>query len=214
MWLTFRNYGFSDAADLFVFISGYSVAFVYAKVMREHGFIAGTTRLLQRAWQIYVAYVFLFVIYVAAIGYLAQRYNLPQLLDEYNVRGFTDHPFDMLSQGLLLKFKPVNLDVLPLYIALMVSFPPILWLMTRKPNLTMAGSVLVYFAARQFGWNLPAYPSGSWYFNPFTWQLLFISGAWFALGRPLKLAFLKSRTLLVIGSTCLLLSLEIGRAHV
>ena len=38
-WLTTRNYGFSDAADLFVFISGYTAAFVYARVMLERGFV-------------------------------------------------------------------------------------------------------------------------------------------------------------------------------
>ena len=36
--------------------------------------------------------------------------------------------------------------------------------------------------ALQLGWNLPAYPEGTWYFNPFAWQLLFVFGAWCALG--------------------------------
>jgi hypothetical protein len=34
-WLTQRNYGFSDAADLFVFISGYTASFVYARIILE-----------------------------------------------------------------------------------------------------------------------------------------------------------------------------------
>src|SRR5947208_2721702 len=60
-WITTRNYGFSDAADLFIFISGYTVAFVFAKTMIERGFVVGATRLVRRVWQIYVAHVFLFV---------------------------------------------------------------------------------------------------------------------------------------------------------
>src|SRR5882762_4977726 len=40
-WVTTRNYGFSDAADLFIFISGYTVAFVFARMMLERGFIVG-----------------------------------------------------------------------------------------------------------------------------------------------------------------------------
>src|ERR1700730_6703945 len=36
-WITTRNYGFSDAADLFVFISGYTASFVYARIMLERG---------------------------------------------------------------------------------------------------------------------------------------------------------------------------------
>jgi hypothetical protein len=38
-WITNRNYGFSDAADLFVFISGYTASLVYARMMLDHGFI-------------------------------------------------------------------------------------------------------------------------------------------------------------------------------
>src|SRR6202451_3761251 len=51
-WVTQRNYGFSDAADLFVFISGYAASFVYARMMLERGFLVGATRLIKRAWQI------------------------------------------------------------------------------------------------------------------------------------------------------------------
>src|SRR2546423_6891517 len=74
-WITTRNYGFSDAADLFVFISGYTAAFVYARIMLERGPLIATTRIVKRAWQIYVAHVFLFVVYVTQIGYLAQKYH-------------------------------------------------------------------------------------------------------------------------------------------
>jgi len=44
-WITVKNYGFSDAADLFVFISGYTAAFVFGRVMIERGGVeAGKTR--------------------------------------------------------------------------------------------------------------------------------------------------------------------------
>lgn len=207
-WVTTRNYGFSDAADLFVFISGYTASFVYAKMMLERGFIVGATRLLKRVWQLYVAHVILFVIYIAAIGYVAQRYNDPDIINEFNVAGLVDNPIQTLSQGLLLKFKPLNLDVLPLYIVLMGFFPPVLWLMLRKPDLTMLGSLVLYFAARQFGWNLAAFPSGTWYFNPYTWQLLFVFGAWFALGGAVESrSVIKSRVLLYFGLAYLVFAL-------
>jgi len=54
--------------------------------------------------------------------------------------------------------------------------------MLRRPNVTIAGSVGLYLAARQFDWNLSAFPDGRWYLNPFCWQLLFVLGAWLALG--------------------------------
>ena len=126
--------------------------------MLERGFVIGGTRLIKRAWQIYVAHVILFVMYIAEIGYLAQRYNDPNLENEFNVAGFMANPAETLYQGLILAFKPVNMDVLPLYILLMVVFPPVLWAMLRRPNLTLAASFLLYLAARHFGWNLAAYP--------------------------------------------------------
>lgn len=199
-WVTPRNYGFSDAADLFVFISGYTASFVYAQMMIDKGFIVGSTRLWKRVWQLYVAHVMLFVIYIAAIGWVALRYNDVDIINEFNVAGLVDNPIQTLTQGLLLKFKPLNLDVLPLYIVLMGLFPPVLWLMLRRPDLTMLASLVLYFAARQFGWNLTAYPAGTWYFNPYTWQLLFIFGAWFALGGALESrSVIKSKWLLYLG---------------
>src|SRR4029450_2018383 len=71
-WVTTRNYGFSDAADLFVFISGDTAAFVYARVMLERGFVVGATKLLKRVWQLYVAHVLLFVVYIVGVGFAAQ----------------------------------------------------------------------------------------------------------------------------------------------
>ena len=185
-WITTRNYGFSDAADLFVFISGYTASFVYARMMIERGFIVGATRLTKRVWQLYVAHIILFVIYIVAIGYVAQRYSDPEIINEFNVAGLVDSAVETLRQGLLLKFKPVNLDVLPLYIVLMGLFPPVLWMMLRRPGLTMLASIALWLAARQFGWNFQAYPAGTWYFNPYCWQVLFVFGSWCALGGAAK----------------------------
>src|SRR6266581_9191273 len=74
-WLTFRNYGFSDGADLFVFISGYTSASVYTRRMLERGFVFGATRLLKRVWQIYVAHILLFMFYLATIHFLSHKFN-------------------------------------------------------------------------------------------------------------------------------------------
>jgi hypothetical protein len=212
-WLTTRNYGFSDAADLFIFISGYTASFVYAKMMMERGFVVGATRLIKRAWQLYVAHVFLFVIYLAEIGYFAQKYGNSSFADEFNIHGFLSNPAETLFEGLILKFKPVNMDVLPLYVVLIGAFPPVLWAMLRKPNLTLLCSALLYSAARHFGWNLPAYPTGVWYFNPFAWQFLFVFGAWFALGgSTTSMSIIRSRTLLVFGTAYLTFALLITMA--
>jgi hypothetical protein len=43
-----------------VFVSGYAVAFVFARIMIEKGTTIASTCILKRAWQIYVAHLLLF----------------------------------------------------------------------------------------------------------------------------------------------------------
>jgi hypothetical protein len=198
-WITIRNYGFSDATEIFIFISGYTAAFVYGKAMRERGFLVSGARILRRAWQIYVAHIFLFAIYMAEISYVATSFENPLYAEEMNILDFLKQPDMTIVQALLLKFKPVNMDILPLYIILLLLFPPVLWLLLRWPTLALAGSLVLYVLTWQFDWNLPAYPEGSWYFNPFAWQLLFVFGAWCALGGAKRLApILRSPSTMVV----------------
>jgi hypothetical protein len=180
--LTTRNYGFSDAADLFVFISGYTAALVFGRVMIERGYAAAASRLVKRALKLYAAHIAVVVIYIAVIACVSREFHDPDDLNQFNIAVFISKPLWQFSQTLALRYTPVNLDVLPLYILLLGAFAPALWLMARKPTLTLAGSLVLYFAAKHFSWNLPASPSGLWYFNPFAWQLLFFLGAWIALG--------------------------------
>jgi hypothetical protein len=179
--ITMRNFGFSGTADLFVFILGYTAAMVYARMVLERGFLVGATRLFKRVWQLYAAYIVLFIIYIVAIGDVATQYAAPDIIYEFNITGLIDHPIRTVAHGLMLQSKALNLDMLQLYIALMAFFVPVLWIMLRKPGLTLIGSVALYLAARQFEWNLPSFPDGNWHFNPFCWQLIFVLGAWVAL---------------------------------
>jgi hypothetical protein len=64
--------------------------------------------------------------------------------------------------------------------------------MVRRPNVTAAASVGLYLAARQFDWNLSAFPDGHWYLNPFCWQLLFVLGAWLALSGAKQMRALRT----------------------
>ena len=40
-------------------------------MMLERGFIVGATRIFKRVWQLYAAYIVLFMIYIVTIGYVA-----------------------------------------------------------------------------------------------------------------------------------------------
>jgi hypothetical protein len=187
-WFTLRNYGFSDATEIFIFISGYTAAFVYGRAMEERGFIVASARVVKRAWQIYVAHIFLFTIYLAEISWIATRFQNPLYAEEMNILDFLKSPDVTIVQALLLRFRPTNMDVLPLYIVLMVFFPPVLWLLRKKADLALALSVALYAVTWEFELALPSYPSGSWFFNPYAWQLLFVFGAWCALGGAARMS--------------------------
>jgi hypothetical protein len=77
---------------------------------------------------------------------------------------------------LLLRFKPNLMDPLPLYIVLLGCLPLVLPLLLRKTWAVVAVSLAVYLLAPHLGWNLAAIADGVWYFNPVTWQLLFVLG--------------------------------------
>ena len=181
-WFTIRNYGFSDATEIFIYISGYTAAFVYGRAMLEGGVVIATARILRRVWQIYVAHVFLFTIFLAEISYVATSFENPLYTEEMGIMDFLKQPDVTIVQALLLRFRPVNMDVLPLYIVLMLALPLILWSMKWKPDLTLALSAVLYAVTWEYDLYLSAYPNGFWAFNPFAWQLLFVFGAWCALG--------------------------------
>jgi hypothetical protein len=187
-WVTIRNYGFSDATEIFVFISGYTAAFVYGREMDNRGFVVASARILKRVWQIYVAHIFLFVVYMAEIAYVASSFDNPLYSEEMGILNFLKQPDVTMIQAMLLKFKPANMDVLPLYIVLLGGFPPILWLLKRSLTLGLAASAALYAATLRFDWALAAYPNGTWFFNPLAWQLLFVFGAWCALGGAERIA--------------------------
>ena len=112
--------------------------------MRERGFVLASARILRRAWQIYVAHIFLFTIFMAEIAYVAATFENPLYAEEMKILDFLKQPDVTIFQALLLKFKPVNMDVLPLYIVLLLLFPPMLLMLLRHPNVALGGSALVY----------------------------------------------------------------------
>jgi hypothetical protein len=187
-WLTLRNYGFSDAAEFFVFISGYLAGFIYGPIIKAGYFLSALKRLWKRAMEMYVAHIMLFLVFTAQIARTVRRFDNPLYEDEFNVHNFLEHPDILIGQALTLRYKPVNLDVLPLYITLIATAPFVLWAMVRRPNLTLLGSVVLYIFARIFDWNFASYPPGTtWYFNPFAWQLMFIFAAWCGTGGASKI---------------------------
>src|SRR2546430_17095584 len=200
-WITIRNYGFSDAAEIFVFIYGYAAAFVYGRTMQQGGVVVASARILKRAWTVYIAHIFIFVIFMAEIAYLTRSIDNPLYNEEIGAPDFMKEPGGTLIQALRFKFKPTFMDVLPPYIRLLIGFPPVLWLLLRAPTVALALSVALYTLSWNLSWNLPSYPSGTWYFNPLTWQLIFVFGAWCGLGGVKRLGSCLEAGL-VVGHAC------------
>ncbi len=209
-WITIRNYGFSDATEIFVFISGYTAAFVYGRAMTERGPVVASARILRRAWQVYIAHMFLFVIFMAEIAYVGASFKNPLYAEEMNILEFLQQPDVTLLQALLLKFKPANMDVLPLYVILLIALPLVLWVLQRAPYAALIASVALWAIVQRLDINFPAYPSGGWYFNPFAWQVLFVIGAWCAIAGGGALAWvLRSRMVLALAIAYVLFAFAI-----
>lgn len=176
-WFTVRNYGFSDATEIFVFISGYTAVIAYARMMEREGWVRAAARVYRRVWQLYVAHILLFMAFTAQIVWVSIAHDMPSLIDEMELMGLGENPYRAILAAALLQFRPVNLDVLPLYIVLLAAFPFVLPAVLRWPFAVIAVSVALYAATCHFDWNLPAYPAGKvWYFNPLAWQVVFYVG--------------------------------------
>jgi len=109
------------------FISGYLAAYIYGPIVAGGNFLAATKRLVMRAWHMYVAHILLFLVFTAQIARTARRFDNPLYKDELNVANFLQHPDVLIRAGADVRYKPVNLDVLPLYITLVLAAPLILW---------------------------------------------------------------------------------------
>lgn len=203
-WISLGKFGFSDATEIFIFISGYTMASAYYPVIRDHGLRAALQLILAVAGRAYLTYVFMFALYLTAISYLALRFGDTALINETRTEVFMNNPLEALRQALFLKSQPANMEVLPLYISLLPLFPLFLWLLYRRPMLALAASVCVYILDRYYNWNFAAYPGGQWSLNPFAWQLLFGFGAWCGFGGAGRIGgFLRSRTTPVLAVACL-----------
>jgi hypothetical protein len=176
-WFTLRSIAFSDAAEVFIFISGYTATLVYGRSLRQHGLLFAGAQIYRRVWQLYVAHIFLFVIFTAEVSYAMLAVNNPMYSEELRVGDFLEEPHVAIIKALLLQFQPAFLDILPLYIVLLAVFPLVLLALERGPLWALLPSAALYALTLRRGWAIAAYPADVWFFNPFAWQFLFVIGA-------------------------------------
>lgn len=171
--LTPRNFGLSDAAEAFIFISGLSVAMVYGSRVAA-GLVS---RCLARSLSLYRTHLAMSFAAIALFALAAVLGDVPDLLvPDGRDTVFGDTPRAVV--GIVAMSHQLGyFNILPLYVALMLWAPVPILLARRHVGLALAVSVLIYAAARVFELNLPSWPvPGTWFFNPFAWQLTFTLG--------------------------------------
>jgi len=174
--ITLRNFGFSDAAEVFVFLAGYAAVLAYGKILARDGYFFTCVKILRRAWVLYVVHIFLLAMLMGIVFFANSHVETRDLVEEMGMHHFITNPQQALTDELLLRFKPNLMDPLPLYIVLLAGLPLVLPLLVSKAWAVVAVSLTVYLLAPALGWNLAAIKDGVWYFNPVTWQLLFVLG--------------------------------------
>lgn len=175
--LTPRNFGFSDAAEIFVFLSGVSVFLAYGdRFLRSPG-VAAASMLIRRAGRIYGAHLAL-TASALALFWLAQDFTPYDILlaERGRAAPFLD-PVKGVAGIVVLSHQVAYFNILPLYVVLLAAAPLMFAAALRGRLAMLAGSAALYVGARATGLNLPSWPEpGGWYFNPFAWQLMFALG--------------------------------------
>jgi len=194
---TLRNFGFADAAEVFVLLAGFSAVLAYERTFQSQGFRAGAARVLDRVRDIYLWHLGLVAVCAFGLTIAAGMLANPMYVQNIGVHVFAESPVRSTVLAATLVNQPNMLNILPLYIVLMLVWLPFLmWLMTRGPWQALTLSVGLWAVANFFGLNLPSQQNhAGWVFNPFAWQLLITVGAMaahFSRRRPLPV----SRTML------------------
>ena len=174
-WLTLHVFSYADAAEVFVLFAGFASMLAYGKVMLRQGFAAGSRKIGARCVRLYSVQVLLFLLTLVAGSVWASQFGGTARADDL----FAQLGWKGVGYGVGLYALPAYLDILPLYLLLLGAFPLMFVGLRNRPRLTLGVSVAVWAAAAWLpGVDMPNWldPHG-WYFDPFSWQLIFLIGA-------------------------------------
>lgn len=180
--ITPRNFGFSDSAEAFVFLSGFSVVLAYSRRLATEGASAGSLPIFKRAAHLYVTHILLTFLGLALVFtafQITQSDAIVQDADRYSV---ISDPVRTLPAIFTLTHQISYFNILPLYVVLLLFAPVYLLIGMRNRFAMLAFSAVIYGAARIFDINLPSWPiPGGWYFDPMCWQFMFATGIFIGL---------------------------------
>ncbi len=179
---TYRNLSFSDSAELFVFLAGWSVRHLVGRPEDPTPIHHLIFRLGGRAFAVYAAHMLIVMIAIAMLAFSARTLDNPLLLEWHNAAAVFSNPAETHIGLVLLSHQLGYFDILPLYVVLMLLAPLIAVIHRWAPDWLVPLSLAVYLSALVFRITVPTWPTeGQWFFNPLCWQLVFVLG--FALSR-------------------------------
>ena len=98
---------------------GLGAMLAYGRRYEREGFFPAAVHVLRRAWILYVAHVFLLAQLMVVVFVANDNVETRDFIAEMGLRYFLDQPQEALLAGILMQFKPVLMDPLPLYVVLM-----------------------------------------------------------------------------------------------
>ncbi|MGC9446791.1 OpgC family protein [Cereibacter johrii] len=173
---TSRNFGFSDAAEGFVLMSGIAAGLAYSKGFWTPTW-AAARKIWRRAWTLYLVHLLTTIWAIAISAAFALWFAAPDLLHENQVWILFQKPLGFLIGVPALTHQLGYTNILPLYATLLLVTPALVLAALRFPRTLLVGSVLLWAVTGQFRLNLPNFPNpGGWFFNPLAWQIIFVMG--------------------------------------
>ena len=175
--LTLRDFSISDSAELFVFLAGWALRLGQDRRLRSRPPGTGMTKSWKRALELHVAHLSASLCALAILIAAATFLDAPSVLTWMHAGEFFDRPAGAVAGMMLLTYQLQFFDILPLYVVFMLAAPLMLRIDAISPKLLLVLSVALYLAASAARVNFPLRPgSGTWFFNPLTWQLDFVLG--------------------------------------
>lgn len=176
-YITHKNFGFSDAAEAFVLISGMSVALAYGRRYSVGERLATTLRILRRALTLYTAHIMTSLLTFAIFAGGALWFAQPDLLSKINLGAVVDHTEQGLVGLVLLGHQFGYNNILSMYAAVFLMLPGFLWLYARGARVLLAVSGMIWLCAGLWKIAPSNFPDeGFWFLNPLSWQFLFVIG--------------------------------------
>ncbi len=179
---TSRNWGFSDAAEAFVLMSGIAVGLAYTGTFQRGEFMNGAKKMWARAFKLYWAHLLVIAACFAIMAVSIGVFGTDKMIRAVSLQPLIEHPI-LASIGVpLLTYQIGYVNILPLYMLLIMMAPAFLWLGVKNHWLLIGLSAFVWFALHMLFYsgiyiNMPNWPhSGRWFLNPFAWQFIFVIG--------------------------------------